>query len=101
MGDVNYKKPVKFVWDRGNKDKSWLRHRVANNEAEEVFFDPNKQEYPDPRHSGKEIRKIIVGKTKKERLLFVAFTFRGEAIRIISARDLNKGKEVRLYEKAD
>lgn len=100
MADIVYKKSIEFIWDKGNKDKSWRKHRVANNEAEEIFFDQNKQEYPDPGHSRKEARKIMVGKTKKGRLLFAVYTFRGEAIRIISVRDLNKRREVELYEKA-
>lgn len=45
-----------------------------------------------------EERFILIGKTKKERVLFVVFTKRETRIRIISARDLNR-KEGILYEK--
>ncbi|MBU2592763.1 BrnT family toxin [Patescibacteria group bacterium] len=97
---MGYKKLVKFIWDWGNKEKNWLEHKVSDRECEEVFFDQDKREYPDPVHSKKEIRKIVVGKTKKGRLLFVVYTVRGRLIRVISARDLSKGREADLYEKA-
>jgi len=51
----------------------------------------------DTSHSNKEKRYILLGKTKKERLLFLVFTIRKKKIRIISARDLNKN-ERKLYE---
>lgn len=86
-----------FEWDSGNSNKNWLKHGVANSEAEEVFFDDNKAMLHDELHSGKESRYIILGKTKKERILFVVFTIRKNKIRIISARDCNK-KEEGLYE---
>ncbi len=41
---------------------------------------------------------ILIGKTKKERLLYIVFTKRGKKLIIISARDINK-KEKYLYEK--
>jgi len=92
--DKNLKR---FTWDKGNIDKNWLKHKVKNSECEEVFFDENKIILKDVFHSEKEGRFIILGKTKKNRLLFVVFTKRSNKIRIISARDVNK-KERRLYE---
>ena len=52
----------------------------------------------DPLHSADEERFILLGKTKKGRLLFLVFTKRAKKLRIISARSVNK-KEARLYEK--
>ena len=91
--------PIEFNWDKNNTDKNWIKHRVSNEEAEEVFFDDKKQLFLDPTHSSQENRYIIVGKTRKKRLLFIAFTLRKNKVRIISARDLNKRKERQLYEK--
>jgi hypothetical protein len=91
-------KPLAFIWDKGNKDKSWLKHKVTIEECEEVFFDENKNEYPDPEHSTHEVRKILVGKTKGKRILFIVYTVRKHLIRVISARDLNKRREADLYE---
>ena len=88
--------PIQFQWDKGNIDKNLLKHRVANEECEEVFFDENKKLYKDELHSGKEARYILIGKTKLNRLLFIVFTQRRNKVRVISARDLNK-KESKLY----
>ena len=94
---LTIKNAIGFIWNKGNIDKNWTRHKVTNQECEEVFFDGKKKIFKDKLHSGKEERFRIIGKTKKERLLFVVFTIRKDKIRIISARDINK-KEVYLYE---
>lgn len=93
--DKNLKR---FIWDKGNIDKNWLKHKVKNSECEEIFFDERKIILKDTFHSKKEKRFIILGKTRKNRLLFIVFTKRDNKIRIISARTINK-KERRLYEK--
>lgn len=86
-----------FEWDKGNKDKNSEKHKVSNEECEEVFFDKNKKILKDILHSDKEERYIILGKTRRDRLLFLVFTVRKEKIRIISARDI-KNKEKKFYE---
>ncbi|HTK03760.1 MAG TPA: BrnT family toxin [Alphaproteobacteria bacterium] len=93
-----FKNTTEFQWDRGNHNKNWLRHEVSNEECEEVFFDRSRFIFKDNIHSDKEERFRILGKTKKNRFLFIVFTKRGKKIRIISARDVNK-KEVQIYEK--
>ena len=92
-----FRKPLEFQWDKGNINKN-LSHRVKDKEAEEPFFDRSHKKFKDNLHSKGEARYRIIGETKKRRLLFVVFTMRGNKIRIISARDINK-KEVYLYEK--
>lgn len=89
--------PIKFQWDKGNIDKNLVKHAVADEECEEVFFDGNKKIYKDKLHSGAEERHIIIGRSKLKRILFIVFTIRKNKIRVISARDLNK-KERKLYE---
>ena len=89
---------IGFNWDTGNQDKNWKKHRVSDEECEEVFFDPNKKILKDPPHSTSEQRYILIGQTKLKRLLFVVFALRKNKVRIISARDLNK-REKHLYEK--
>lgn len=90
-------RPFEFLWDPGNKDKNLIQHKVTNEECEETFFDLNKRILKDDLHSYTEKRYILLGKSKKGRLLFIVFTMRGKKIRIISARDLNK-RETYLYE---
>ncbi|MEX2033175.1 MAG: BrnT family toxin [Candidatus Colwellbacteria bacterium] len=89
--------PAEFEWDVGNKGKN-KKHGVLDSESEEVFFDEKKVILKDVLHSGTEPRYILLGQTKKDRLLFIAFTRRGKRLRVISARDINK-KEKHLYEK--
>ncbi len=90
--------PFAFEWDGGNKGKNFRAHRVTDEECEEVFFDERKKMLKDAPHSQKEARHILLGRTKNNRVLFIVFTLRRHAIRVISARDLNK-KERALYEK--
>ena len=91
--------PATFIWDKGNERKNLEKHGVTVQEVEEVFFDPQKKLLEGKFHSGKEDRYILVGQTKRQRLLFVVFTIRNRQIRAISARDLNQ-KERPLYEEA-
>jgi uncharacterized protein len=90
------KEPIEFEWDKGNRDKNFDKHGVADQECEEAFFDQGKKILKDVLHSEKEDRYILLGRTKEDRLLFIAFTLRRHKVRIISARDLNK-KERSLY----
>jgi uncharacterized protein len=91
---------MRFDWDSGNRDKNKLKHAVENWECEEVFIDPKKVILKDRLHSGEESRFILLGKTRQARLLYLVFTIRDEQLRIISARDVTKRKEIDLYEKA-
>lgn len=92
-----HKSFIEFEWDKGNIGKN-KKHKVEDREAEEVFLDEGKIILKDILYSTqKEKRYILLGKTKKDRLLYIVFTEREEKIRIISARDINK-KEVHLYE---
>ena len=92
-------KPIKFIWDKGNQTKSFNKHKVTNQDAEEIFFDSNKILVKDKIHSTKnENRYIIIGQTSHGRTLYSAFTIRKDSVRIISSGDLDK-KEHQLYEK--
>jgi len=93
---LNLSKFTSFNWDRGNKDKNWVKHKVANSECEEVFLNHPLLILPNIKHSQAEIRYHALGKTNNKRLLFISFTIRRKLIRIISARDMNK-KERRQY----
>lgn len=85
-----------FEWDAANWRKSELRHGVAASEAEEVLLnDPRCQ--VDARHSDTEQRYVALGSTKEGRRLFVAFTIRGNRVRVISARPMSR-RERAIYE---
>lgn len=90
--------PVSFEWDRGNLDKNYRRHKIANKEAEEVFDNEFKFVFEDKKHSETEKRYGIFGQSKNGKLLSIVFTIRNNRIRIITARNMSK-KERRSYEK--
>ena len=89
---------IEFIWDKGNREKNWLKHQITNSESEEIFYDDQKIILKDVVHSEDEDRYIILGSTKNYKLLFVVFTKRNNKVRIISARMADK-KEKILYEK--
>ena len=88
-----------FDWNGGNIDKNWQRHQVNNKETEEVFLNKPILVNLDQRHSLREKRYQVLGKTNKNRKLFISFTLRNQKIRIISARNQSR-KERKKYEKA-
>ena len=90
--------PLVFEWDDANRIKNVKKHNATNEECEEIFFDPRKKIAKDILHSRYEDRYILIGETKKGRILFIVFTIRKTNVRVISARDLNR-KERILYEK--
>lgn len=85
-----------FQWDEGNLDKNWYLHQVTNGECEELFFNLPLIVALDITHSQKEQRFYALGRTDRDRWLFIAFTIRTELIRVISARDMNQ-REAKKY----
>ncbi len=88
-------KIIEFEWDEANINHI-IKHNVVVNEAEDIFFDPDNVLHEDINHSIAELRFLIIGKTRKGRLLYEIFTIRKKKIRIISSRDINK-RELSLY----
>jgi uncharacterized DUF497 family protein len=85
-----------FDWDEANLHKNWERHGVTPEEAEDVFFHEPLVVRGDVRHSIGEKRYYALGQTSAGRRLFVAFTIRGDLIRVISVRDMNHN-EGKIY----
>lgn len=86
-----------FQWDKGNSLKSWLKHHVAEGEAEQVFFNEPLLLVMDPGHLQAEARYRVLGYTDEGRRLFIVFTIRKALVRVFSARDMNR-KERTEYE---
>lgn len=91
---------LRFEWDAGNEEKNWRRHAVRATECEEVFGERPLLVHEDRRHSIGETRHYALGRTRTGRLLFVAFTIRGERLRVISARDMSR-RERKAYAEAE
>lgn len=90
-------KLFQFQWDDGNSNKNWLKHHVTQEEAEQIFFDSCKIVAKDTPHSHHEERYLVLGSTKADRLLTIAFTIRHDQIRVISARNMSR-KEREIYQ---
>jgi hypothetical protein len=86
-----------FQWDEGNINKNLVEHQVEDWESEQVFFNEPVLVLDDPKHSLVEKRWAAFGRTDAGRLLVVIFTKRGNLLRVISARDMNR-KEMKYYE---
>jgi len=84
-----------FEWDK-NKDRlNRQKHGVNFSDTFAVFEDPNALTIEDDEHD--EERFITIGMDCYGRILVVAYTWRDENIRIISARKAVK-PEVKQYE---
>jgi uncharacterized DUF497 family protein len=86
-----------FDWDEGNVEKNRESHKVSPQEAEQVFFNRPLIVADDAKHSETERRYFVLGQTDDNRALFVAFTVRGDLIRVISARDMSR-RERKVYQ---
>ena len=86
-----------FEWDDNKATANYDKHGIAFEEAKTVFDDPLFLDFYDPDHSWEEDRYIILGRSRDNNLLMVAYTERGGRTRIISARPTTP-KERRAYE---
>lgn len=93
-----YSKPYVFDWDKGNRHKSWEKHKVRVQEVEEVFKNEPNFVFPDERHSKKEKRHGIFGITNEGRPLMGVFTMRGKNVRVITMRDMSN-KERKFFKR--
>lgn len=94
---IDLGKVAGFQWDRGNDRKNAERHGVSKSEAEQVFANRPILISSDTRHSQIESRFHALGVTAAGRRLHITFTMRehGAAIRVISARDMNRNERIR------
>jgi hypothetical protein len=91
---------IRFSWDRQKADRNRKEHKgVTFEEAATVFRDPLAYLFDDDAYSAEEHRELIIGYSRRNRLLIVSFAERGDVIRIISARKAD-GDERRDYEQA-
>jgi uncharacterized protein len=86
-----------FEWDPKKAETNFRKHGVTFVEASTVFADPLAGIKDDSDHSETEGRYIIIGMSKKFRILVVIFTERNDTIRIISSR-LATRNERKQYE---
>ncbi len=87
---------MNFEWDDAKAAINRRKHGVSFEEASSVFNDPNVLLFFDEQHSDSEDRYLAIGMSDKSRVLVVSHTYRGKAIRIISARKATPS-EARQY----
>lgn len=88
---------MRFEWHGHKAAANIEKHRVSFEEAATVFADELSLTGSDPDHSAGESRFVTFGLSAAGRLLVVAYTERGERIRIISARLATRSERM-LYE---
>jgi uncharacterized protein len=84
-------------WDPSKARASRVKHGVSFPDAEAVLFDPNGITREDEDAEGEQ-RYVTLGLDALGRVLVVVYTYRGDTIRIISARKATRN-EVRTYER--
>jgi uncharacterized protein len=74
-----------FEWDPDKAASNCIKHGISFEDAKDAFLDIYAIDWPDKRFDYEEDRSNLIG-VVKGRLLFVSYTMRKDAIRIISAR---------------
>jgi len=88
---------LQFEWNKSKAKDNFAKHGVRFDLATKVFKDPFALEFQDDRQDYEEERYIIIGLVD-EHVLFVAYTRREDAIRIISARRATKHEEEAYFQ---
>ena len=85
-----------FEWDSAKEQANRKKHGVDFQTAAKVFLDPHAIEFDDHDAAG-ELRFNAIGMVDG-RVLFVAYTMRGDVIRIISARGAEPHEKRKYHE---
>lgn len=92
---------LRFLWDPRKASANFRKHGVSFDEASTAFADPLSITIPDPEHSVREERFILVGCSVRQRIIVVVHAERSTSdIRLISARIAGR-LERRIYEEDD
>jgi len=90
---------VVYEYDPEKAAANLHKHKVSFAEAASVFLDPLALTFSDPDHSDVEDREITIGKSSKQRVLYVSHCERGDRIRIISARRATRKERLRYEQR--
>lgn len=74
-----------FEWDDAKAAENYIAHGIRFEAAQDVFKDAFAVDWLDERFPYGEDRYAVIGMVEN-RLLYVAYTMRGDTIRIISVR---------------
>ncbi len=89
-----------FTWNPSKDLANQRKHKVSFDEAQTTFYDENALVIPDAEHSITEERFVLLGVSRKLRLLLVSHCYRDndETVRIISARKATKNEHLQYEE---
>ena len=87
---------MKVTWDPIKARANLAKHDVRFSDAESVLFDPGALTREDEDTEGEQ-RFVSVGSDAMGRVLTVVYSYQGEGIRMISARQATR-TERRIYE---
>jgi hypothetical protein len=87
---------MSVVWDPEKARSNLKKHGVRLSDAEMVLFDPNALTREDTEAEGEQ-RFVTVGADSVGRVVVAVYAYRGEDIRLISARSATK-RERKSYE---
>jgi hypothetical protein len=90
-----------FEWDGEKADSNQTKHGVSFEEAASAFDAPVGLDGEDLRHSAEETRRLRLARSNLGRVLVIAYTRRGAAVRIISARRASRKERNRYAEAQD
>lgn len=82
-----------FDWDDANVDHIW-EHGITPTEAEDAILDPDRLSGA-ARSTATERRRGVIGATGAGRILFVSYTIRDGAYRVVTAFDANPAQKRR------
>ena len=88
---------MRVTWDPEKAKLNRRKHGIRFSDAEGVLFDPYALTEEDQAADGEQ-RYVTIGLDSLSRVLVVVYTYRGDDIRLISARRATR-KERRSYEK--
>jgi hypothetical protein len=88
---------MRVEWDPDKAQANRVKHEVSFPDAEAALFDPHGVTREDDSAEGEQ-RFVTLGSDALSRVLVVVYTYRGDTLRIISARKATRN-EVRTYER--
>jgi uncharacterized DUF497 family protein len=86
-----------YEWDPAKAQTNRQKHGVDFADAAVSLEDPNALVVPDPDARGEE-RYVCLGADPAGHILVTVFTYRGENVRIVSARSASAGERLRYEE---
>lgn len=89
-----------FEWDRRKAASNLLKHGVSFELARHAFEDPFAIEWEDLGQGDAEPRFILLAHAK-DRIVVVVYTWRGETVRLISARPAEPFERRLYFDNAD